>query len=93
LEKIDRTTGDREIIEIYDSLSNARLESETREEYLNRRMFLKMLEKKRKKTWNLEHVSSYLIPKFDSEGKVEKNINGDVRYVGKTKGQTFVKNK
>lgn len=90
LEKINRKDGTKEIIEIYDSFSPSRLENESREEYLNRRLFMKEMEISRKRKKNMIHISSQLIPKVNEKGKIEI-IDGKVMWVGVTKGVTYTK--
>jgi len=90
LEKTNRKDGTKEVIEIFDSFSPGRLEDESREEYLNRRLFMKEMEKARKRKRNMIHISSQLIPKVNEKGKIEI-IDGKVMWVGVTKGVTYTK--
>jgi hypothetical protein len=90
LQRINRKTGETEEITVYDSLSDKRIDDESREEYLNRRAFIKQLEKTRKDRLNYVHVSSTLIPLKTNDGKVMIVDNKPI-WIGKTKGETYIK--
>jgi hypothetical protein len=81
-----------ELVEIYDSLSPARLDYETREEYLLRRKILKDLEKAKKKTRNMIFVSNSLIPAMTPEGKVLMDkTTKQPKWIGISKGKSYIK--
>jgi hypothetical protein len=79
-------------IEIYDSISEKRLEDETREEYVQRRGVIKELEKARKRQKNWIHISSQLIPAQTQDGKILKDkATNNIMWIDKTKGITYIK--
>ena len=75
-------------IEVYDSIQNARLEGETYEQYTLRR---KVNEMRPKRTRDIVHISSFLIPQLDENGKVVFGKDGNPIFIGKSKGKTYVK--
>lgn len=79
-------------IEIYDSFQPARLENESREEYLLRRKVISDLEKARKKARNYIHISNMLIPATTPDGKVLMNRQTKKpTFIGVSKGLTYIK--
>lgn len=88
-----------EVIKIYNSFSNKRLEEETYKEYKIRRKALNNYYKSKNKG-TLKHLSSALIPKIEHKvinGEVKEVLstdhNGNIVYIGKTKGETYYKDK
>lgn len=81
-----------EEIDIYDSISPARHEDETHEEYALRKKVISDLEKAKRNSRNWVHISNVLVPAQNEAGKVliDKETK-KVKWIGVTKGTTYYK--
>src|SRR6056297_3203868 len=79
-------------IKLFNSHKARRLEEhgETYEEYKIRQKAINSYMKNRK---SMKHVATMLIPKMKENGELDLGPNNKPQYIGKTKGNSYVKDK